>query len=258
LATVDYQGTVTLTLSVRNFKSTCAFDLTRFPFDQTSCSIHLASRTVRPDILNMTRTTRTSQPNQPQDTMWTLRNQSMSSIRPETANSGGSLKEVLSVNLILKRRSFYFFLSLLLPLLILNTLTILSFGLPTVAQFGLCVTVLLIYAVQTIRIELDRPVRLHHSMTVLSVYIMCSQLITLTAFVWFVIEHVLRSTARIPRFLVLFAGLLRHRIRFMPGRPPKVEHDDLDLTKQLDNEIRVALYFLKILINCFFLNNYNF
>ena len=50
------------------------------------------------------------------------------------------------LNLSIKRRPLYFMLTNYFPCLILNLLTLISFGLPISSQFGLCITIFLTFS----------------------------------------------------------------------------------------------------------------
>ncbi len=235
-ANVNYHGSVSLALHVKSFKSPCEFDLSHFPFDEIICSITLTSRYIGPDTINMTSgTKREGFHLKTNSDSWTFRNQTLNSTREK----GGLMKDTLTINIFMDRRPLGFFVSFIFPCLILNLLTLLSFGLPLASQFGLCVSVFLIYSIQAIRISVDRPARLHYAMTIFNFYIMFSQAITLLVFIWFVIENVLRSAGYLPEAFERFAHTLR---QIQSGNRSKVEDQRTDIANNQDVEIRVDFF----------------
>lgn len=125
-----------------------------------------------------------------------------------TYRSTDCLMEVSVVSLPITRRPLYYMINLIFPSFILTIVTIVCFALPAATQFGISLTIFLNYSVSSVRVASLMPIQ-STNMPMVTWYFFGSMSVTLTSFLWFVLDFVLRANSYLPDWAVSMCVFLR-------------------------------------------------
>jgi hypothetical protein len=124
LASVDFNGNVRINYARPFLRTKCSFHVRKFPWVKQTCVISITA-----SGLNFTLNTgNVSKENLIENPLWALD-------RVDAVSTQRDLNYSVDINLYLNRRPFYFMISNIFPYIILNVLTLLSYGLASKSQF---------------------------------------------------------------------------------------------------------------------------
>lgn len=205
--TIHADGLVFLQLQVTP-KTRCRVNTRSFPFDKQICTIRLTSWSFGNSIIEYNaNTTIIDLKGFTENTIWNLTD---SVLRVETTNDrqdDGDENDELVIELYLSRKPLYYMLSGVLPCLILNIISLISYLLPFTVQIGLSMTCFLTLTVNSVRVSNDIPIQSDYLPNI-SVYFLISIVYPFLSILWFITRNYFETHSYLPTILQKFANKL--------------------------------------------------
>ena len=141
LASVYYDGSVTMILPALTVKTRCTIISQKFPFDKQLCSINLTSWAQGENRIAYTedKDTVLDLSEYLENPLWELKNSDIVVDRAEDrAPYEWTYNNIISIQFTLQRKALYYIVNGIFTCLVLNCVTLLAYTLPFGTQVGLC------------------------------------------------------------------------------------------------------------------------
>ena len=240
LATVQSDGRVFVTVPATATRTRCNLDIDFFPFDAHSCKIILTSwaygmnrniYTINNSALNLT--------DYIENQIWILSNNTIyTDIENDRNPYEDSQNKIIVVQLDMSRKPLYYMINWVLPCIVLNIISILSFMFPYAQQIALSMSLFLTYGIYGLRVGSDLPIQSDYLPTI-SVYYIASLLFAVLEMFWFYFFNRMQTSNSIPIFLKKLVTILKKCSEKPTKITPKTQNNEEIVNSEVsDNKQR--------------------
>jgi len=199
-----------MVLPANMLRTRCALNVRKFPFDTQTCSVVFTSWSQASNRLAYsTEFSFVDFGDFLPHSIWSVVSYDMRLRRSSLRNPLDVFPcYLVTVDLQLRRKPMFIMLNGVLPCLVLNVVTIISYLMPYVPQIALSMTCILTYSVNGVKISADIPAT-SDCLPMITIYFFVSMFYTLFSLMWFVLHNLFLTKGTMPKFMQTFASILR-------------------------------------------------